>query len=478
MDSAAFRKHGLQLLDYVTSYLDDIRSRPVYPNVNPGFLREQMDAKAPELPQAWEEVFQDIEKVIMPGVMHFQSPRRFSHWTLASSYAAMLGQILTDAIGCLGPMWESCPMSVELEMAMMDWLAQMLGLPDVFLFSHPGQGGGMIQGNASEATLTCLLAARTLSFRKQQKSQHDVTLGQVIDRLVVYCSDQSHSSVEKAAMVGGVRMRALPTDDKGSLRGVTLEAAILEDKAKGLLPFFFCATYGSIDSCAFDSLKELGPVCEQHDLWMHVDAAYAGSAFICPEFRYLMEGIEFATSFNFNAHKWLKVNYECSPLWVKNTEHLQSNFVVEPLYLKQAKGGDVMPVFMHWQVAATSHPCRALKVWFVLRLYGVQGLQDYIRHDVKMAHEFEALVRSDVRFEITADVIMGLVCFRLKGPNHLTEDLLKQLRKDSHIILVPSDMKGVFSIRLAICGPYTLSADVTYAWGVITHAAGVILASS
>ncbi|KAL8596760.1 hypothetical protein ACOMHN_053856 [Nucella lapillus] len=474
MDSESFKKHGVELLQYVTSYRDNIRARPVFPDVKPGFLRELVGDRAPDHPQSWEDVFQDIEKVIMPG-----SPRRFSWWAIASSYPSILGEILTNGIACLGLTWEVCPMSVELEVAMMDWLARMLHLPSFFLFSNPGLGGGMMQGNASEATLTCILAARTLTFRKCQRSQPDVTLGHMIDRLVAYCSEQAHSSVEKAAMIGGVRMRHLPTDEKRSLRGVTLKAAILEDKAKGLIPFFVCATIGSISTCAFDSLKELGPICEDHDVWMHVDAAYAGSAFICPEFRPLMEGMEFAASFNFNAHKWMEVNYECSPLWVKNTNHVQTSFMVDPLYLKSDVGDrDLMPDFRHWQIAATSHPCRALKVWFVLRLYGLEGLQQTIRQPVKMAHEFEGLVRSDVRFEIVADVVMGLVCFRLKGSNQLSENLLKKIRGDRHIHLVPSMIKGVYFLRLAICTPDTLNSDVNYAWDVIRQAADIILGSS
>ncbi|KAL8596758.1 hypothetical protein ACOMHN_053854 [Nucella lapillus] len=480
MDSESFKKHGAELLHYVTSYLDNIRARPVCPDVQPGFLRELVGDRAPDHPQSWEDVFQDIEKVIMPGVVHWQSPKFFGYWSVTPSYASMLGNLLENGLGCLGFSWDVSPMSVELEMAMMDWLARMLHLPSFFLFSNPGPGGGMLQGNASEATLTCLLAARTLTFRKCQRSQPGVTLGHVIDRLVAYCSDQAHSSVFRAGLVGAVRMRALETDDKGSLRGITLKAAILEDKAKGLIPFFLCATLGSTPTCGFDNMKELGPICEDHDVWMHVDAAYAGSAFICPEFRPLMEGMEFATSFNFNAHKWLRTTYECSPLWVKNTDYLQHNFEVESDQgpPQQAAGADVMPVFRHWQIAATSHPCRALKMWFVLRLYGLEGLQKIIRHDVQMAHEFEALVRTDDRFEIIADVIMGFVCFRLKGPNQLSEALLTRIRGDGHIYMGPAMVKGRYVLRLAICGSDTQSSDVSYAWDVIKKTADVILASA
>ncbi|XP_076436564.1 aromatic-L-amino-acid decarboxylase-like [Babylonia areolata] len=478
MDAESFEKHGVELLRYVTSYLENIRDRPAFPDVKPGFLRELIPDTAPENAEPWEAVFSDIERVIMPGAVHFRSPKFHAYWNIEFSFPSVLGEILNNAIGCIGSFWESCPMSVELEMVTMDWLAQMLHLPPFFLFSHPGQGGGIIEANASGAILTCLLAARTLTFRTQQRTQPDVTLGHVMDRLVAYCSDQAHSSVIRAGLVGGVRMRTLETDDKGALHGATLKAAILEDLGKGLIPFYLCATLGSTPTCAFDNLKELGPLCEEHSMWMHVDAAYAGSAFICPEFRPLLDGVEYATSFNLNAHKWLKVTFECSPLWVKNTDYLQKNFVVETAYLKQTMGGDVMPDFRHWQISATSKPCRAIKMWFVLRLFGLTGLQNYIRHDVAMAHEFEALVRSDVRFEIPADVILGLVCFRLKGPNTLTERLLKELREDHKVHILPAMMKDVYFLRLAICGPYVTSSDIKYTWDVIRQAADVILGFS
>ncbi|XP_076436436.1 aromatic-L-amino-acid decarboxylase-like isoform X2 [Babylonia areolata] len=438
MDAESFEKHGAQLLRYVTSYMENIRDRPAFPDVKPGYMRELIPDTAPENAEPWEAVFSDIERVIMPGVLHYRSPKSHAYWTVGFSFPSLLGDILTDATGSIGSFW----------------------------------------ANASGAILTCLLAARTLTFRTQQRTQPDVTLGQVTDRLVAYCSDQTFPAVIKAGMLGGVRMHSLETDHKGALRGATLKAAILEDLGNGLIPFYLCATLGTTATCAFDNLKELGPLCEEHNMWMHVDAAYAGSAFICPEFRPLMDGVEYATSFNLNAHKWLKVTYECSPLWVKNTDYLQNNVKVETEFLKQTMGGDVMPDFRHWQISATSKPCRAIKVWFVLRLYGLTALQNFIRHDVAMAHEFEALVRSDVRFEIPADVIMGLVCFRLKGPNALTERLLKKLREDHKIYLIPAMMKGVYFLRLAICGPFVISSDVKYSWDVIRQAADVILGSA
>nr|KAG5692735.1 hypothetical protein BaRGS_033846 [Batillaria attramentaria] len=387
------------MLHYVTSYMDSVRSRRALPDVQPGFMQELIPSRAPETPDKWEDVFKDIERVIMPGVTHWQSPNFFAYFPTAQSYPSMLADMLCNAIGCIGFTWASCPSCTELEVVMMDWLGQLLHLPDSFLFCKPGKGGGVIQGTASEATLMCLLSARTLFFKKEREKNPDVTMGQLVDRLVAYCSDQAHSSVERAGLIGAVRMRKLETDEKGSLRGPTLKAAILEDKAKGLLPFFVCATSGTTTSCAFDNLKELGPVCQEHGVWMHVDAAYAGSAFICPEFRPLIDGVE------------------------------------------------------HWQIPL-GRRFRSLKIWFVLRLYGQRKLQEAIRKDVRLAHEFETM-----------------------GENELSERLLKLLNADGRIHLVPSKMKGNFFLRLAICGPDTQSSDVRRAWDVIRELTDVVLKS-
>ncbi|KAL8612127.1 hypothetical protein ACOMHN_021940 [Nucella lapillus] len=315
MDDNEFREYGGDMINYVVSYMNSLRSRRALPDVEPGFMRGMIPEKAPDDPDAWEEVLKDVERVIMPGVTHWQSPKFFAYFPASSSYPSMLADMLCNAIACIGFTWASCPSCTELEVVMMDWLGKMLHLPPSFLFSGPGHGGGVIQGTASEATLMCLLSARTLFFKKEREKNAELTMGQLVDSLVAYCSDQAHSSVERAGLIGAVPMRKLETDEKGSLRGSTLQAAILEDKAKGLVPFFLCATSGSTSSCAFDSLKELGPVCQEHGVWMHIDAAYAGSAFICPEFRPLLDGVEFAMSFNFNPHKWLKVMFDCSALW-------------------------------------------------------------------------------------------------------------------------------------------------------------------
>nr|CAH7741754.1 unnamed protein product [Callosobruchus chinensis] len=274
---------------------------------------------------------------------------------------------------------------------MMDWLGQMLGLPEEFLARSGGRGGGVIQGTASEATLVALLGAKAKALARAKKEKPHMSDAEIVGNLVAYASAQSHSSVERAGLLGGVRMRALEPDENNKLRGETLEKAIKEDLEAGLIPFFAVNTLGTTSSCAFDRLDELGPVCNEYNLWLHIDAAYAGSAFVCPEYRYLMAGVEKADSFNFNPHKWLLVNFDCSAMWLKDPSWLVNAFNVDPLYLKHEQQGSA-PDYRHWQIPL-GRRFRALKLWFVLRLYGVENLQAHIRKQIGLAHYFESLVR-------------------------------------------------------------------------------------
>ncbi|KAH9500702.1 hypothetical protein Btru_076310 [Bulinus truncatus] len=466
MDAKEFRTRGKEMVDYIAEYMETIQLRTPLPNVLPGYLRELIPDEAPLEGETWEEVQKDIERVIMPGVTHWHNPHFHAYFPTANSYPALLGDMLSDAIGCIGFTWASSPACTELEVSMMDWLAKIMNLPKYFLFSEHGKGGGIIQGTASEATVVALLSARTTIINKLKKDNPDLSVGQILDKLVAYTSEESHCSVERAGLIGLVRMRSLPTDDRGSLRGAVLEEAVVQDKEKGLIPFFLCATIGTTSTCSFDNLSEVGPICNQHDIWLHVDAAYAGSACICPEFRYLLDGIEHATSFNFNPHKWLRVTFDCSTMWIKDRDLVSGSFEINPIYLKHENQGQAMPDFRHWQIPL-GRRFRSLKVWFVLRLFGVKGLQEQIRKDVSLAHQFESLVRADSRFEIVREVTLGLVCFRLKESNDANEVLLKKINDDRRIHLVPSKIKDTFFLRFAVCASSTQSSDIVFAWSVI-----------
>ncbi|KAH9518894.1 Tyrosine decarboxylase [Bulinus truncatus] len=296
---------------------------------------------------------------------------------------------------------------------------------------------------------------------------------QILSKLVGYCSKLAHSCVEKAGMIGFVKMRHLDVDENYSLRGHVLEDAIEEDKKLGLIPFFVCATLGTTACCSFDNLSELGEVASRQGVYLHVDAAYAGNALICQEFHYLKNGVENVDSFSFNTNKWLQVNFDCSLMWVKNVDMLTTALTVDPLYL-QHKHGDKAIDLRHWGIPL-SRRFRALKLWFVIRIYGVEGLQKRIREHCRLAKLFASKVLSDERFEILGEITMGLVCFRLHGPNTLTQRLLKMINDSGKLHMVPAMLNEHYIIRFALCTEYACEEDISFAWKVITTAATELL---
>lgn len=357
---------------------------------------------------------------------------------------------------------------------MLDWLGKMIGLPEEFLACSGGKGGGVIQGSASEATLVALLGAKAKKLQQVKAEHPDWDDSVIIPKLVGYCSKQAHSSVERAGLLGGVKLRSIEADDDNRLRGDALEAEIKKDLADGLIPFYAVVTLGTTSTCAFDYLDECGPVGNKYDVWIHVDAAYAGSAFICPEYRHFMQGMETADSFNFNPHKWMLVNFDCSAMWLKDPNWVINAFNVDPLYLKHDQQGSA-PDYRHWQIPL-GRRFRALKLWFVLRLYGIENLQAHIRRHCGFATQFGELCASDSRFEIYGDINMGLVCFRLKGSNDLNEALLKKINGRGHIHLVPSKIKETYFLRMAVCSRFTVPEDMDYSWNEVKASANEVFA--
>ncbi|XP_048195532.1 aromatic-L-amino-acid decarboxylase [Perognathus longimembris pacificus] len=478
MNANEFRRRGKEMVDYVADYLEGIEKCQVYPDVEPGYLRPLIPDTAPQEPETFEDIIRDVEKIIMPGVTHWHSPYFFAYFPTASSYPALLADMLCGAIGCIGFSWAASPACTELETVMMDWLGKMLELPGAFLAGSSGEGGGVIQGSASEATLVALLAARTKVTRRLQEAYPELTRAAIMEKLVAYSSDQAHSSVERAGLIGGVKIKALPSDGNFAMRASVLQEALEQDKAAGLIPFFVVATLGTTSCCSFDNLLEVGPICNKEDLWLHIDAAYAGSAFICPEFRPLLNGVEFADSFNFNPHKWLLVNFDCSAMWVKKRTDLIGAFKLDPVYLTHShQDSGLITDYRHWQIPL-GRRFRSLKMWFVFRMYGVKGLQAYIRKHVQLAHEFESLLLQDPRFELCADVTLGLVCFRLKGPNQLSITLLQKIGSAKKIHLVPCHLGRKFVLRFAVCSRVVESVHVRQAWAHIQELAGLVLSEA
>ncbi|XP_031770353.1 aromatic-L-amino-acid decarboxylase isoform X2 [Galleria mellonella] len=474
MEHAEFRVKAKEMVDYIADYLENIRERRVYPGVQPGYLHKLLPTEAPQQPEKWDDIFKDVEEHIMPGLVHWQSPHMHAYFPALTSYPSIMGDMLSSALNVLCFTWASSPAGTELETIAMNWLGKLLGLPDCFLNEkNDSPGGGVIQTTASEATLVSLLAARTRALMELAKLNPELQSSELLGHLICYCSDQAHSSVEKAGLIGLVRMRYIESDENQSMRGAQLEEAIISDKAKGLVPFWVCATLGTTGSVAFDNLREVGQVCEKHSAWLHVDAAYAGSAFICPEYRHWLDGVELADSFAFNPSKWLMVNFDCTAMWVKDSTALHRTFNVNPIYLRHENSGKAID-YMHWQIPL-SRRFRALKLWFVLRNYGVSGIQKHIRESVRLAQKFEALVLADQRFEIPQPRNLGMVAFRLKGDNALTERLLKRLNARGFIHAVPACFKGIYVIRFTVTSQRTTNQDILDDWNEIKTVAKEIL---
>ncbi|KAJ8320460.1 hypothetical protein KUTeg_002047 [Tegillarca granosa] len=430
MDSSEFRKRGKEMVDYIADYMETINLRRVTPDVEPGYLRDILPKKAPKKGEEFDEIMHDVDKAIMPGITHWQHSHFHAYFPAGNSYPSILGDMLSDAIGCVGFSWAASPACTELETVVLDWLGKMIGLPKVFMHEEE-IGGGVIQGSASECVLVTLLAAREVAIKQLKNSFPFIDEGVLLTKLVAYSSKLAHSCVEKAGMLGFVKMRQLEVDDNYSLRGYTLERAIEEDRRLGLIPFYVCATLGTTACCSFDNIAEIGEVCSKENVWLHVDAAYAGNALICPEFQYLLKGVEMVTSININPNKWMLLNFDCSVMWY------------------------------HWGIPL-SRRFRSLKLWFVIRSYGVEGLQSYIRQHIRLAKLFETYVKNDARFEVMGKVTMGL------GPNTLTQKLLHMINESGKLHMVPALINEYYVIRFAICTQNAEEADIEYAWRVIS----------
>ncbi|XP_002159208.3 aromatic-L-amino-acid decarboxylase isoform X1 [Hydra vulgaris] len=453
-----FKKFSKEMIDYVANYYENVEDRKVLPKIKPGYLKSLIPSKAPVEPDKWENIMDDIEKVIMPGVTHWRHPHFHAFYPTANSFPSVVADILVNALSAPGFSWISMPVSTELEMVMMDWIADLIGLPQYFKFSSNSTGGGVIQSFASDATYLTLILARSIALSKKSNKEAQ-------SKLVMYTSSQANYSVIKAALLAGVKLHYVDTDSLFRLDGTSLAKAIKKDKECGFVPFYLCANLGTTTSCAFDRIEELGPICNKENIWLHVDAAYAGSSFVCEENRHFMKGIELVDSFNFNLHKWMLVNMDCSALWLKDKSKLSNAFNVEALYLHDSTS-EKIPQYRHWQIPLARR-FRSLKIWFTLRLYGQKGIQSYIRNHIELARRFEELVRSDERFEICYPVTMGLVCFRIKGSNELNEKLNMSINSEGSIFITPSKLGDKYILRFVVTYEHANLDHINYAWDVI-----------
>jgi aromatic-L-amino-acid/L-tryptophan decarboxylase len=472
MSPEEFRRQGHAVVDWIADYHSRIESFPVLSRVKPGEIRSQLPPTAPLQGEAFDAILADIERVVLPGITHWQSPNFYAYFPANASGPAILGDLISTGLGVQGMLWSTSPACTEVETHVLDWLVPMLGLPEKFLSTS--SGGGVIQDTASSATLCAVLAARERSTKFA--SNHKGCDG----RLISYCSTQTHSSIEKAVRIAGMgsdNLRQIEVDENFAMRPEVLARQIERDIKAGLAPCFVCATVGTTSSNAIDPVREIARICREHHLWLHVDSAMSGTAALCPEFRFIHDGVGFADSYIFNPHKWMFTNCDCNVFYVADRKQLIQTLSVLPEYLRnQASESGAVIDYRDWHVPL-GRRFRALKLWFVIRHYGIEGLQHHIREHVRLAQEFAGWVRGDSHFEIAAPALLNLVCFRLRSRSHSNQDranqfLMERLNASGDLFLTHTKLDGKFTLRLCVGQTNTQARHVERAWQRIVEETG------
>jgi aromatic-L-amino-acid/L-tryptophan decarboxylase len=459
MSPEEFRRYGHALVDWIASYQSRIEEFPVLSRVQPGETRAKLPSEPPVRGESFDQVLADIERVIVPGVTHWQSPNFYAYFPANGSGPGILGDLLSSGLGVQGMLWSTSPACTELETHMLDWLIPMLGLPEKFLST--ASGGGVIQDTASSASLCALLAAR-------ERSTQFVSNRKGCDgRLIAYCSTQTHSSVEKAMKIAGMgsdNLRAIPVDASFAMSVGGFEAQIASDLRAGLVPCFVCATVGTTSSNAIDPVCEIARISAANKIWLHVDAAMSGTAAICPEFRFVHDGVELADSYTFNPHKWMFTNFDCNCFYVADRKHLIQTLSILPEYLRnQATESGAVIDYRDWHIQL-GRRFRSLKLWFVIRHYGIEGLQHHIREHIRLAQQFVEWVRGDARFELAAPAKLNLVCFRLRAGDHANQLLMDRLNASGDLYLTHTKLDGKLTLRFCVGQTNTQAYHVERAW--------------
>ncbi|GMR22106.1 MAG: pyridoxal-dependent decarboxylase [Acidobacteriota bacterium] len=466
MTAEEFRRSGHELVDWIADYRARIEEFPVLSRAKPGELRKALPQSPPENGESFDTILADLDRLILPGITHWQSPNFFAFFPANAAPPSVLGDLLSAGFGVQGMIWATSPACTELETHVLDWLVDMLGLPDFFKSSS--DGGGVIQDSASSGVLCALLAAR------ERSTGFETNRDGVRSRLTAYTSTQTHSSVTKAVKIVGIgedNLRLIDIDENFAMNSAALEKKIREDRASGLTPIFVCATIGTTSSTAIDPIPRIGEICRDEKLWFHVDAAMAGTATLCPELRYLNAGLEHADSYAFNPHKWMFTGFDCSALYVKSRKALIDTLSILPEYLRNqaTESGSVID-YRDWQIPL-GRRFRALKLWFVIRHYGVEGLRHHIRRHIELAQQFASWVQADERFALAAPVPLNLVCFRHRGGNDVNETLMNALNESGKIYLTHTKLDGRYVLRMAIGQTETEHEHVERAWNLIRELA-------
>ena len=469
MSPEEFRRYGRQVVDWIADYYENLESLPVLSRSKPGQIRASLPAYPPPDGEAFESILKDVTNLILPGVTHWQSPNFFAFFPGNTSGPAILGDLLSSGLGVQGMLWATSPACTELETHVLDWLVGMLQLPDKFLSTSTG--GGVIQDSASSATLCALLAAREQATNFGSNEQG------CDGRLVAYTSSQAHSSIEKAVKIAGIgseNLRLIDVDDHFAMRPDLLGVQIANDRRAGRIPFFVAATVGTTSSNGIDPLAKIGELCRANNLWLHVDAAMAGTAALCPEFRWIQKGLEMADSYCFNPHKWMFTNFDCDCFYVADRNALIQTLSILPEYLRnQATESGAVIDYRDWHIPL-GRRFRSLKLWLVIRYYGVEGLQNHVRRHVELAQMFAAWVKADDHFELAVTPPLNLVCFRHRGGDEINQQLMNRLNQSGDIYLTHTNMHDRFTLRLCIGQTNTEQRHVEYAWRRIQEETAIL----
>jgi aromatic-L-amino-acid decarboxylase len=456
----------------MADYFDTIGQRPVKSEVKPGEVLELLPASPPDKPENFDRMMEDFKTIVLPGITHWQHPGWHAYFTANNSFPSILAEMLTATLGAQCMSWQTSPAATELEERVMQWLQKMTGLPENFT--------GVIQDTASTATLVSLLTAR--------EKASNYSINQIGFRpencFTIYCSTEAHSSIERAVKIAGFgqeNLRKIPVDNNFAMIPSALEEAINEDINNDFRPLAVVAAIGTTGSTAIDPLEAIGEICQKYNLWLHVDAAWAGTALILPEMRYMFKGIEFADSLVFNPHKWMFTNFDCSAYFIKDKAALIRTFEILPEYLKTPEGQRVNN-YRDWGIQL-GRRFRALKLWFVIRSFGVEGLQEKIRNHILWAKTFAGWVVNEPGFELLAPAPLATVCFRLKPAvpadeskiNELNERFLSKINEPGQIFLTHTKLNGKYTIRFVVGQTNTAFLHVENAWDIIKNAAKFVL---
>jgi aromatic-L-amino-acid decarboxylase len=470
MDIESFRRDGHRLIDWIAEYLAHPERYPVLAQVEPGQVKRTLPAEPPEKPEDLEAILQDVEKIIAPGLTHWNHPGFFAYFGITGSGPGILGELLSSAFNVNAMLWRTSPAATELEELVLDWLRRLLGLPPEFM--------GIINDSASVSSLCAIAVAREAAGLRVR--EEGLAGRSDVPRLRLYTSEQAHSSIEKAAIVLGIGQAGvtkIAVDDEFRLRPDALEAAIKEDLKAGWRPFCVAATVGTTSTTSVDPVPEIADVCQRYNLWLHVDAAYAGAAAILPEKRWALAGCERADSIVMNPHKWLFVPIDCSALYCRHPGVMKQAFSLVPEYLRTPEE-DRVRNFMDYGIQL-GRRFRALKLWMVMRAFGSQGLRQHLRAHIALARGFQGWVEESPDFELLAPVLFSVVCFRHRPRglpdngeadaylNRLNERLLESVNGTGEVFLSHTQLNGKFTLRVAIGNLRSTEAHVRRAWDLL-----------